>query len=105
MAAPHELPRLRPINALETQRGTDRITARGIDQLSNWAARTRKTMMIEKPKTSIAVLPASSSRNASSVHSNDIALGKSSLAICSRTSIARPELTPGAALPLIDAGG
>ena len=55
-------PILRPIKALETHSGTDRITASGIDQLSNWAARTRNTIMIEKAKTSIAVLPASSSR-------------------------------------------
>ena len=42
--------------------GTDRITASGIDQLSNWAASTRKTMTIEKAKTIMAVLPAWSSR-------------------------------------------
>ncbi len=32
-------------------RGTDRITASGIDQLSNWAASTRNTITIEKAKT------------------------------------------------------
>ena len=43
-------------------RGTDRITASGMLQLSNCAARTRKTITIENAKTMIAVLPAASSR-------------------------------------------
>src|SRR5262249_12357737 len=56
-------------------------------------------------KTIMAVLPAWSSRYASSVHSYDIDLGSSVRASSDITSMARPELTPGRALPLIDAAG
>ena len=42
--------------------GTTRITANGSDQLSYWAANTRNTMTTAKPKITVAVLPASSSR-------------------------------------------
>ena len=42
--------------------GTTRITASGIDQLSYWAASTRKTMSTARAKMYMAVLPAWSSR-------------------------------------------
>jgi hypothetical protein len=41
--------------------GTTRITAKGSDQLSYCAARTRKTITTAKPKMIMAVFPARSS--------------------------------------------
>jgi len=55
--------------ALNRHSGTTRITANGSDQLSYWAASTRKTIMIAQPKMIMAVLPACSSRKDMSVHS------------------------------------
>ena len=43
--------------ALSRHIGTTRITASGSDQLSYWAASTRKTMTTAKAKIIIAVLP------------------------------------------------
>ena len=51
-----------PMTALSRHIGTTRMIASGSDQLSYWAASTRKTMTTAKPKTIIAVLPAWSSR-------------------------------------------
>jgi hypothetical protein len=51
-----------PAIALKRHMGTTKITARGSDQLSYCAARTRKTITTAKPKTIMAVLPAKSSR-------------------------------------------
>ena len=62
LLAPSSLAWVTPRRALSMQSGTDRMTASGMAQLSNWAASTRKTITIEKPKTMIAVLPARSSR-------------------------------------------
>ena len=50
------------MKALSRHIGTTRMTASGRDQLSYWAARTRKTMTTAKPKMIMAVLPACSSR-------------------------------------------
>ena len=49
--------------------GTTRITASGSDQLSYWAANTRKTSTTAKRNTNIAVLPVWSCKRANSVHS------------------------------------
>ena len=51
-----------PTTALSRHIGTTRMIASGIDQLSYWAASTRKTITTAKPKTIMAVLPACSSR-------------------------------------------
>ncbi len=53
---------LTPMIALNRHIGTTRITARGSDQLSYWAASTRKTITTAKPKIIIAVSPAMTSR-------------------------------------------
>ncbi len=48
--------------------GTTRITASGSDQLSYWAASTRKTRTTARMKANMAVLPVWSCKSASSVH-------------------------------------
>ena len=49
--------------------GTTRITARGSDQLSYWAASTKNTVTTARAKIHMAVLPACNSWKAISVHS------------------------------------
>ena len=93
--------------AIEQSRhiGTTRITARGSDQLSYWAARTRNTKTTASPKTYIAVLPARFCMRVNSVHSMAIEGSSCRPTTCSMRWIAWPELVPGAMLPLIVAAG
>ena len=86
--------------------GTTRMTASGSDQLSYCAASTRNTSTTASRKTNMAVLPAWSCSRASSVHSVRIDGGngrRDGRAPC--CSMASPELTPGADVPLIAAAG
>ena len=75
--------------------GTTRITASGSDQLSYWAASTRKTSTTARMKANMAVLPVWSCKSASSVHCMRMAWGSSCSTSFSMASIAWPELTPG----------
>ena len=56
-----ERPIITPAIALSRHIGTTRITASGSDQLSYWAASTRKTMTTARAKIHMAVLPACNS--------------------------------------------
>ena len=93
--------------AIEQSRhiGTTRITARGSDQLSYCAARTRNTRITASVNANMAVLPVCSCKSASSVHCERIACGSSCWTSFSIDSIAWPELMPGAGLRLIVADG
>ena len=51
-------------------KGTARITARGRDHFSYWAARIRNTMMMPKPKATAEVVPVRFSWKAWPVHSS-----------------------------------
>ena len=57
--------------------GTTRMTARGSDQLSYWAASTRKTSTTARANANIAVLPVWSCSKASSVQTDRIDCGSS----------------------------
>src|SRR5437868_2062648 len=78
--------------------GTTRMTASGSDQLSYWAASTRNTATTDAKKAKTAVLPACSSRNASSLHSAFMPGRNSRLASSAITARPSPELTPRAAV-------
>ena len=91
--------------AMEQSRhiGTTRMTASGSDQLSYWAASTRNTRITARRNTYMAVLPVCNCNSASSVQSVDIDGGRSCSAVSCISDRAVPELTPGAAEPLIAA--
>ena len=81
------------------------MTASGSDQLSYWAASTRKTSTTARMKTYKAVLPVWICNSASSVQAVCIDW-RSPLSVASCSSrMAAPELTPGAGSALTAAAG
>ena len=68
-----------------------RMTAVGMDQLSYWAARTRKTRTMARAKTMIASDPTCFSWNDMPVHSKPMAVGSLVSASCSIRFSAWPE--------------
>src|SRR5688572_23250275 len=85
--------------------GTTRITANGNSQLSYCAASTRYTIRTANPNTQIASPETCFSWNAIDVQSYPIDPGNSRPATSSIVASAWLELTPGAAVPVIDAVG
>ncbi len=94
-----------PRMAKSRLRGTTRMMASGSDQLSYWAASTRKTISTHSGRMRIAVLPAWICSRVSSVHSMAMPGGRTFPARSLISSIASPELAPGARLPVISAVG
>src|SRR5437868_9176398 len=96
-----------PIMADKTHMGTIRMIAKGSDQLSYCAARTRKTNSTDsgKMKGLMGSLAASNSWKVSSVHSKSMDDGSSVFFSDSMMRMASPELVPGLVAPLISAEG
>ena len=81
--------------------GTTRITASGSDQLSYWAASTRKTNITARKKTNMAVLPACKLQIGQLGPVVGHRVGQLLVGDLCIMSMAWPELVPGLVLPVM----